>query len=229
MSYFPWGKIFGWILVGLIFVGLLFYGVWFLWFYSNGASFWSSLFWFKGSNLNFRFLFYFNLVPLALSYVIGVGVVLVFCFREVDKVSKFENLSEMVEEVEGRLNSLRKKEGKLQEKIRILEGREKGLSKSVEGLEKRKALLEEELRKLEKEVKKLDELVERAVEEGRERGYRSVITELRSLRFQKSALVDLFSKNRELQDAFRKVTGKKLIQFLNEVKRRVKESKNESL
>ena len=87
MLSFPFGRALARLLVGLLLVLLLFYGVWFLWFYFSGVSFWDSLLWFRSPKLDFRFLFYFSFLPLLFSYVLGAGVVLLFCVREVEEVS----------------------------------------------------------------------------------------------------------------------------------------------
>jgi len=220
---FPFGRALARLLAGLLLVLLLFYGVWFLWFYFSGVSFWDSLLWFRSSRLDFRFLFYFSFLPLLFSYVLGAGVVLLFCVREVDEVSRYENLQGLIVEAENRLSGLEGRERELQGEVRALEEKKAELESSIEGLDKRRLVLRKDVEELEAKAGRLNELIERAVKEGRERGYRSVITELRSLRAQKSALVDLFTREKELRETFRRVTGKKFFQFLKEVKNQVKE------
>jgi len=67
---------------------------------------------------------------------------------------------------------------------------------------------------------KVREALRKGYEEGREKGYRAVINELRSLRIQKSIILDVFDRNKELKSLFKKLTGKTIRQYLEFEKRK---------
>lgn len=174
-------------------------------------------------------------VSFGTGYFVSAIVSFVVFWEWIGTLERLEGLEERIGVFEDELKKLEERKKELEGKISELEEKErdyqtkvKELSQKVENLSKERKELLTLLGELEERKRNLSSYIEEAIakgyEEGKEKGYRSVITELRSLRAQKSALVDLFSKNRELREVFKKVTGKKLIQFLNEAKKRVKES-----
>ena len=210
------------VFVSLLCVFLVFYVTWFLYFWRwEGGDFSSSLFWLFHLK-SWRFFIEFSLVPMLLSYGLGFGGVFFYWLKNERDFSKFERLKERIEKHKRTLNALRNEESELRSSISSLREEKKFLSESLSALKRERERLYRELEELEEKAKRLDELIEEAVNEGRERGYMSVMTELRSLRAQKSALVDLFNREKELREVFKKVTGKTLLQFLNEVKKMVK-------
>jgi len=214
------------IFVSLLCVFLVFYATWFLYFWKwKGGDFSSSLFWLFYLK-DWRFFIEFSLVPMLLSYGLGFGGVFFYWLKNERDFLKFERLKERIEKHKRSLNALRNEESELRGSISSLREEEKSLSESLSALKRERERLYREIEELEGKVKRLDELIEEAVNEGRERGYMSVMTELRSLRAQKSALVDLFNRENELREVFKKVTGKTLLQFLNEVKKQIRETQS---
>ena len=147
-------------------------------------------------------------------------------------------------ELQDRGEKLARKERELREWERYLRGERRAVElerEEVKKLEERRKELEESVESLEEEVRRgyekllalkrrLAELGEeearvmRAEEEGfrrgYEEGYEAVITELRSLRAQKSAVLDLFDEIPELDQIVIQKKGVNLRRYLEVEKRR---------
>ena len=222
-----WGRFFLYLLVGLLFFGFSLYVYWVFWYHGRGAPWIDSLFWFR--NPDFGFVLHYGLILGFFAFSVGVFVSTLFFLREMGKLSRYENLRERSEKLEDKVSSLSEEERELRKRVETLQKSKKKLTTSLDELRSKVEALRGEVLKLEERRKQLDLLIRRAVEEGYrdgyEKGYSSVIEELRSLRAQKSALVDLFNREKELQEVFKKVTGKKLLQFLNEIKKKVREKR----
>jgi len=164
-----------------------------------------------------------SLIDFSFSWWIAVVVLFGFAFLLFDDLERLNNLGEKIRRSEERLSSLKGEMGRLKGELQRLEEKKKSLETDIGYLEHKKTVVWNDLEELKERKGNLSLYIEKmfrkAYEEGREKGYKSVITELRSLRAQKSALVDLFNRERELQKVFRRVAGKKLLQFLNEVKK----------
>jgi len=223
-----------WLFLAFIGSVLVFYIVELVGAFSRGAGILDSLFWFKSFPNRFDW-FLHSVVLFGTGYFVSAIVSFGVFWWWIEDLERLERLEGRIRVSEGELKKLGEKKKELEGKISELEEKErdyqtkvKELSQKVENLSKERKELLTLLGELEERKRNLSSYIEEAIakgyEEGKEKGYRSVITELRSLRAQKSALVDLFSKNRELREVFKKVTGKKLIQFLNEAKKRAKES-----
>jgi len=138
-----------------------------------------------------------------------------------DSKIELERLGDEKSKLEGEISNFQKEKENYQSDV-------EKLSQEIERLSKEKNTLLSSLRSLEEKKENLasylQEEFQKGYEAGREKGYQSVITELRSLRIQKSALLKLFDSNRELKAFFKKITGKTIRQYLNEAKKQVKSS-----
>jgi len=221
-----WGRLFLYLVLALVFLVVSVYGFWIFWYHEKGAPWVDALLWFRNSKLSFFLLYSFALGFWA--FALGVFASAVFFLREMGELSRYENLRERSEELERRVSTLTQKERELRGRVGALQREKESLSASVSDLRETAQVLKREVLSLNEKRKSLDKLIREAVErgyrEGHEKAYSKVIEELRSLRAQKSALVDLFNSERELRDCFKKVTGMKLLQFLNAAKRQAKES-----
>ena len=221
-----WKRFFSYLVVGLLFLVFSFYLYWVFLYHKKGAPWIDSLLWFRNSG--FSFVFRFGLTLSFLAFAVGVFTSALFFLGEMGELSRYEELKESSRELEGRVSSLSEEERELRERIKALRESERNLTVSLDELKKRAEVLSNEVRKLEDRRRKLDFLVKEAVrkgyKDGYEKAYGGVIEELRSLRAQKSALVELFNSEKELREVFKRVTGRKLLQFLNEAKKRFKES-----
>ena len=221
-----WGRFFLYLVLALVFLVISVYGFWVFWYHGKGAPWVDSFLWFMKSD--FRFILRYSFVLGLGAFILGVFASAVFFLREMGELSRYENLRERSEKLERKVSSLTQKERELRGRVGALQREKESLSASVSDLRKTAELLKREVSNLDEKRKSLDKLIREAVErgykEGYEKAYGKVIGELRSLRAQKSALVDLFNRERELRDCFKRVTGMKLLQFLNAVKRKAKES-----
>ena len=148
----------------------------------------------------------------------------VFTLFLFDDVEELNNLREKIRSSKERLSSLRGEIERLSGELQGLEERKKSLKADIDYLEYEKTLVSDDLEDLKEQKRKLslyiEETLRRAYEEGREKGYRSVLNELRSLRVQKSIILDLFDSNKELKKLLKKLTGKTIRQYLREEKKR---------
>jgi len=208
-----------------VFLVLFTYWIWI--YHNSGVPLLKSFFWFEDPN--FQFTFKYSLFLFFPAYLLGAWVSSAYFILRAFELSEFEELDERKRELQESVKELSDREGELRRSIEDLERRKGELESCVEGLEVRERTLSKSFKELEEKKRSLDVLIREAVErgykEGWERAYQKVITELQSLRAQKSTLVDLFTKEKELRDVFKRVTGKKFLQYLKDVKR----SKNESV
>ncbi len=214
------------LVLALVFLVVSVYGFWVFWYHGKGAPWVDSFLWFMKSD--FRFILRYSFALGFWAFALGVFASLVFFLREMEELSRYENLRERSEKLERKVSTLTQKERELRGKVGALQREKESLSASVSDLRKTAEVLKDEVLSLNEKRKSLDKLIREAVEkgyrEGHEKAYSRVIEELRSLRAQKSALVDLFNRERELRECFKRVTGMKLLQFLNAAKRKAKES-----
>jgi len=221
-----WGRFFLYLVLALVFLVVSVYGFWVFWYHGKGASWVDSFLWFMKSD--FRFILRYSFTLGLGAFILGVFASSFFFLREMEELSQYENLRERSNELGRKVSSLTRKERELRGKVGALQKEKESLSASVSDLRKTVKVLKSEVLSLEEKRRSLDTLIREAVErgykEGYEKAYGKVIEELRSLRAQKSALVDLFNSERELRDCFKRVTGMKLLQFLNAAKRKAKES-----
>jgi len=154
---------------------------------------------------------------------------LVFVIFLFDDWERLNNLGEEIRSSEERLSSLKGEIGRLSGELQRLEERKESLKTDIDYLEREKAAVLDDLEDLEEQKRNLslyiEETLRRAYEEGREKGYRSVLGELRSLRVQKSIVLDLFDDNEELKKLLKRLTGKTIRQYLREEKKRRLEAK----
>jgi len=221
-----WGRFFLYLVLALVFLVVSVYGFWVFWYHGKGAPWVDALLWFRNSQIGFFLRYSFVLGFWA--FILGAFASAVFFLREMGELSRYENLRERSEELERKVSTLTQKERELRGRVGALQREKESLSASVSDLRETAQVLKREVLSLNEKRKSLDKLIREAVErgykEGYEKAYSKVIEELRSLRAQKSALVDLFNSERELRECFKRVTGMKLLQFLNAAKRKAKES-----
>ncbi len=214
------------LVLALVFLVVSVYGFWVFWYHGKGALWVDSFLWFMKSD--FRFILRYSFVLGIWAFALGVFASSVFFLGKMGELSRYENLRERSEKLEKKVSSLAQKERELRGRVGALQREKESLSASVSDLRKTAQVLKREVLSLNEKRKSLDKLIREAVErgyrEGHEKAYGKVIEELRSLRAQKSALVDLFNSERELRECFKRVTGMKLLQFLNAAKRKAKES-----
>jgi chromosome segregation ATPase len=146
---------------------------------------------------------------------------------------RYWELSEWKRELEGWEKRLKKwikefKRLKVQKEeyervVRSLSDKKSVLMKEIDDLSHRKEILKGELRRLQKEVGDLGRKVREAEERGYQDGYNRVIHELRSLRAQKTAILNLFDSFYELRKLIKEKTGMDIRRYLNSVRKKVKE------
>lgn len=107
--------------------------------------------------------------------------------------------------------------------VRSLSDKKSVLMKEIDDLSHRKEILKGELKRLQKEVGDLGRKVREAEEKGYQDGYSRVIHELRSLRAQKTAILNLFDSFYELRKLIKEKTGMDIRRYLNSVRRKAKE------
>ena len=170
-----------------------------------------------------------RLVDFSFGWWLAVAALLVFVIFLFDDWERLNNLGEEIRSSEERLSSLKGEIGRLSGELQRLEERKESLKTDIDYLEREKAAVLDDLEDLEEQKRNLslyiEETLRRAYEEGREKGYRSVLGELRSLRVQKSIVLDLFDDNEELKKLLKRLTGKTIRQYLREEKKRRLEAK----
>jgi len=164
------------------------------------------------------------LIPFSFGWWLAAVVLFVFILYLFEDVEELNNLRKRIQGSKEELNSLDVEVGRLRKELQRLEEKKKSLKTDVDYLEHEKTLVWNDLEELKEQKRNLslyiEETLQRAYEEGRERGYRSVLDELRSLRVQKSIVLDLFDDYKELKELFKKLTGKTIRQYLQEEKKR---------
>jgi len=170
-----------------------------------------------------------RLVVFSFGWWMAAFALLVFMVFVFDDLERLNNLGEEIRSSEERLGSLKEEIGRLSGELQRLEERRKSLKTDIDYLEQEKAAVWDDLEELEERRRNLtlyiEETLRKAYEEGKEKGYRSVLDELRSLRVQKSIVLDLFDNNEELKRLFKRLTGKTIRQYLREEKKRRLEAK----
>lgn len=118
----------------------------------------------------------------------------------------------------------RKKE--LEKEVRELQDRRELLESTVKRVEREFEELINETEKLEKEVNRLKEMkaklkkdIKAIIRGAEQKAHENLIRELRSLRVQKSAILDLFDKYPELEEFLRKKEGLGIREYLERAKK----------
>ena len=202
--------------------------------FQHGAGFLDSLLWFKVFTERLSSFESF-LFSLGMGYVASAFVSVAVFWRWIERLERLENLQERIRNSRIELSKLGSEKSKLENEISALQKKKEsyqsaleGLSQEIKTLSYKKDSLLSSIESLEERNRNLASYLEeefrKGYEAGREQGYQSVITELRSLRIQKSALLRVFDSNKELKTLFKKITGKTIRQYLNEAKKQVKSS-----
>ena len=135
-----------------------------------------------------------------------------------DDVERLNNLEEKIRSSQQTLKDLNSEIERVSGKLKELEARRSEIEEDMDSLEYERTLLIDNIEELKEEERKLSSRIQKtlqiAYEEGREKGYQSVINELRSLRVQKSIVLDVFDRHKELKSLFKKLTGKTIRQYL---------------
>jgi DNA repair exonuclease SbcCD ATPase subunit len=219
-----WKGLLSWLFWGFLLGLLLFYGFWGFYAVNHGSGILDALLWFKSRN--YATVLHYILPFAVLGFFLGALVVFLYVYLQLEEFSRFEGLERRKAELQTEIERLYRDVRELRERIERFKREEVEVGTSVSRLKRERDALFREVRELREKVKNLDSVISRAYEEGYRKGwdeaYRKVIAELRSLRAQKSALMRLFDSNRELREVFRKVTGRRLGQFLKEAKRSVR-------
>lgn len=104
-------------------------------------------------------------------------------------------------------------------KIEELQKKKEALRGEVEGLSSTRNVVYQRVEELRNELQKLEDIKRRAYIEGYEYGYSKVIQELRSLRAQKSAVIELFTRRcPELNAKLKECTGREIVKYLKQAK-----------
>lgn len=164
------------------------------------------------------------LITFSAGWWLAVIVLFFFVLYLFDDLERLDNLRERIRDSEGKLISLKGEIERLTGELQGLEEEKKALQRDIDYLDHERANVLADLEDLKEQKKNLslyiEETLRRAYEEGREKGYRSVLKELRSLRVQKSIILDLFDRNKELKELLKKLTGRTIRQYLQEEKKK---------
>jgi len=220
-----WKGLLSWLFWGFLLGLLLFYGFWVLYAINHESSVLDALLWFKSQGFDTVLRY---ILPFAVSgFFLGALVISLYVYLKLEELARFEGLERRKEELQSEVKRLYRDIKELRERIEGFKREEVDVGASVSRLRRERDALAREVRELREEAENLDSVISRAYEEGYRKGWqeahKKVIMELRSLRAQKSALMRLFDSSRELREVFRKITGKRLGQFLKEAKRSVKD------
>ena len=203
-------------------------------FFLNGTDVSDAFLWFRVFVEKWTYFKDFFLA-FGLGWVVSALVSFMVFLLWIKDLDKLEDLRGKIDDSLTEIERLEGEKGKLENEISALQKKKEsyqsaleGLSQEIRNLSERKNSLLSSIRSLEEKKENLafylEEEFRKGYEAGREKGYQSVITELRSLRIQKSALLRVFDGNKELKALFKKITGKTVRQYLNEVKKKAKNS-----
>lgn len=138
--------------------------------------------------------------------------------------NKFIEVSKKIREFENEKSNYELQISSLEERYEFLSNRVKELEMERERYFKEKNSLKKEYESLLTEKNTLEREIKNIIKMGYQKGYNIVIDELRSLRAQKSAVLDLFDEIDELNDILKKHKGVDIRRFLEiEKKKRLKD------
>jgi len=168
--------------------------------------------------------FLFKLELGTLIWILAAFISFLFVLLLHDDLDTLNNLESRIKQAQSKLGGLRKEIEKTSSSLENLKREKEILWQDVSQLGRQRNILLAEVDELEVQKRNLSDYIkqtlQKAYEEGREKGYQSVINELRSLRIQKSIILDLFDKNKEFKELLKKLTGKTIRQYLNEEKKK---------
>ncbi len=150
-------------------------------------------------------------------------------FNELErKESSIEEREKKIKKEYSNLKSKREEYKELKESIdNLKEEREEllrnkdELQREINNLSSKKSLLLKEIRKVNEKLRSLKSIIELEREKGYKDGYQKVIEELRSLRKQKSAVLDLF-EDPDFDNLLKRKFGEKMTikRYLNSIRRK---------
>jgi len=147
--------------------------------------------------------------------------------RGLKKLEKYLDKKESaIEEWMKDFKRLKAQREEYERSVRYLESSKSALLKEIERLSGVRDALKEEVDSLREEVEDLSVRIREAEERGYEEGYNRVMAELRSLRAQKSAILDAFDEYEDLSELFKKKLGMSIRRYLEFARKRVKEEKS---
>ncbi len=129
-------------------------------------------------------------------------------------------------ELEREVKELKEKLENLQEERGFLESVVKQREEELEELNKKLETLEREVNKLEETKEKLKKGIKAIIRGAEQKAHENLVRELRSLRAQKSAVLDLFDKYPELEEFLRKKEGLGIREYLERAKKLRAKTKN---
>ena len=140
---------------------------------------------------------------------------------------------ERLEELMANKEKLEKIVQELEEEVKELQDRKDLVASTVKQVEREYEELIEEEEKLEKEVNRLKEIkaklkkdIKLIIRKAEQKAHENLVRELRSLRAQKSAVLDLFDKYPELEEFLRKKEGLGIREYLERAKKLRAKTKN---
>jgi len=172
------------------------------------------------------------LLALVLGFILG------YFFTSLLIASKEKELNEREEKLTNAVKKFRRMYAEFKEKREKFLEEKESLENTIEELKQKKDILirdilkkREELENLKEEIEKLqkekerilqgiDLIIKGAQEKGYREGYQRVIQELRSLRAQKSAILDLFDKYPELEEFLKEKEGLGIRKYLEKAKKK---------
>jgi len=142
---------------------------------------------------------------------------------EKDLDNKSIEVSKKISEFENKKSNYELQISSLEERYEFLSTRVKELEMERERYFKEINSLKKEYESLLAEKNALDREIKNIIKMGYQKGYNIVINELKSLRAQKSAVLDLFDEIDELNDILKKRKGVDIRRFLEISKKRLKD------
>ncbi len=132
---------------------------------------------------------------------------------------RLEELMANKEEFEERVQELEKEVSELQERRDLLESAVKKGERELEELNEKMEKLEKEVNRLKEMKAKLKKDIKMIIRKAEQKAHENLIRELRSLRAQKSAVLDLFDKYPELEEFLKEKERLGIRQYLEKVKK----------